>query len=363
MSTPSTSPFAIPDMLWVSPDGSVADRTPPHGDDTWVPVLFDGQVSRAVLPAPGEADYTDLDRYTDTLTRLSQVTRVHTYLSRLDAGHPWRHGLVPDRVRVLDSHVAAQGLRIAAGLADNAPTDILLVLLVVFPHEVQRPEFGWFAPDADPTAFGTYYLAPDGGLPPARPRFRAPQAVTEIGWTLRQVGIRGVVDRAAWNDLDGLARLARRALTEDLESAITIRALLDSAAVAEGTRALKVRTDNAAAYAAFAGEQLRPRLVPSLVKKVVADILGPAAIHYGQWLCPRPEPGTTGDRVRAAYQVMLGSNRDRVVAPLRAVLVARDLGEVVLVDGPRPHLLITRRPDLIATYSRAFLDDQDILRT
>lgn len=334
------------------------------------------------LPERGiNAEYADrLGRVMDTL---SDYLGYHSVLCSRALNSPDQFGLVP--VALDASHVGPAPTELVKAVTGNTwsrgePENPVIAM---FPAELAGDRIAWAAPGTDLTVFGTFYLIPTGVLTPAVYDEDDEPAEVELDdkslrWTLAQVGIPAPVGEALWNDRDGVAALADRAVHEDKEAGLVMAALTDTAKVAQGLRQHQWRRAVMDARAAFAGKTLRPRLVPdtveSLAKEKDLELTWTSAYRWGRsnddeqnrLICGMHELNNyeifgwnSGVKPLAAVYVgKLGKATDRkfraYITDLQTKLDARKLGTVVISDA-NPHAFwITLDVDALNTYRAAF---------
>lgn len=336
-------------LVTTSPDpGREFNRHPP---DTGIVVRIDCSGDTAQITEAPDLVGVDEDRAHTVVAFVQQAAEVmHAlrYVHRRAVSSPSRFGLVSRRTMYARHRSDWLGAHnrdeIADTLGDTIDRDWL------------APDLAWFAPHADPSKFGTLYLAPAEGLD------------GETSWHLRQVGLgHESQGHAHWSNDTELAKLAARCF-DDLELVMTMAALSDPSLVREQAAEHAVRLAIAEARVAFTAK--KDRIRPQLVEKIALEAYRTSG--YRGWprsgvhrlLDPTVEWGeSTRLTIYAAQSTNFPAdmtNEQCSQAALRArdLLDERGLGIVVLVYDPdrEPEysMWITQRPDLLQQHRAAF---------
>jgi hypothetical protein len=340
-----------------------------HTEGIATKLIFDGVNSTIANLSLTDFTYTTAEQTSNGLNVLAALQRVHTAACRLDAHHPrhaslvpHRHSLKSERRNTVDMFIDAVNLSYGNGGAARE-------LLAQMPEEFINFEFGWFSPDVDPTKFGTYYLVPTGYLDGQRYTYRNAADAEPLAWALRQVGIDGTISTSPWNDQEAINDATQRVLTEDLDTAMTIRALTDSETVSASLREHERRQSTLAARTAFVARKLRPRLVPDTINVVLreADLYskltwsglyttGTRMLELNDteifgW--PQPQP------IAAAYRVGFEEDLTKtefadIATRIQNALAPRNLGKVIIDTSRRNVLWVCTDLDLFTEYAAAF---------
>jgi hypothetical protein len=343
----------------------------PHGTVT---LTFRDGESQHSTSLPTTLDGTTANSLSDALGTLSGLLNLHTVLGRREAHHPRTMGLTAQALP--NGHVgfSSRAATAAAGLL-GFNTDLLQLLVPgALPRELHEEPWGWFAPNSSPEQFGSLYLVAAGSLDGSDwPDWRSgtqhrTAGFPGIGWALVQTGVDGYLAFAPWDNEDAIRALVDRALTEDIEQTLTMRALADSESVAEGLRRHEYRSQLYAAREAFVGKLLRPRLVPDLVAQTATDCGVTLARSYRGPTTTMHELNDyrifgwrdTPSRMAAVYSIALDPalNKDAFLAFTSALqngLDARRLGTVMIDPLDHSHAWITAAPELLEQFRAAFL--------
>lgn len=216
-----------------------------------LPFVVDGPVGALVLgdwELPTPADAQALEEVAAAFRSASVLLGFLTGVHRRLVSHPAHAGLVG---HPLDSRMAMSA-QWSAGYALGGALETVAELV---PSHYWDGTHGWFAPDADPRAFGQFYLC-------------ATSDSDAVEWQIRQVGMdTEPVDSARWDDAPGLARLHEFCRTSNREHVLAVQALTDSGAVRTSRQKHEFALAVKAARDAFARkkDQLKPRLTEAAV--------------------------------------------------------------------------------------------------
>lgn len=226
--------------------------------------------------------------------------------------------------------------------------------------------YGLIAPQADPLTFGTLYLRPEA-YPDAK------DCAHEDHWVLAQVGVDGTLACVAWKDRLGLEHLTELALANEIETALTLRALTKNS---EDLRTLKechfnhdhVR-DTIAARKEYPASTLLPAVINQAIRKALhlTTHIYPELVtitsyinldRYGQLRAsiekPNPFAAITVTPTSGFYALdELVSQLRRRLAPISNVHLLR--GSQMLTGTPL--LVITDAPHLVLRFPAAFYLD------
>jgi hypothetical protein len=310
--------------------------------------------------------------------RLSQLMRVHTTTCRLAENHPANFGLVAHKIEVAERWGSPQSLLDRAGVGRGyGNEDLCNQYLALLPADFVNPEAGWFQPGQDATVFGAYHLVVNGDLE-ARSSWRSSD---DLGWVLRQAAIEGALDTMGWDNVARMKDAVSRVVGEDLDTAMTIRALTDTERVAKAAKEHAYKLASRAARITFANTQLRPRLVPELVEKTARDaghelntgwrydedfdISG--LLSLDGWSITRGlekeslEHDGRGNikAVNACYRLVLKESAGPkkfadLVTAVQTALSARKLGTVAYDAARTDRMWVSLKPELLLKHRAAF---------
>jgi hypothetical protein len=319
---------------------------------------------------------------------LSASLQGHTALCRVGMLDPAARGLVAYRLPNMEDANSLM-YELGAEYCVELP-EASAVLLGVDPAWLSAG-YGWFAADADPSVFGTPFVAPYGEL---RAEDDADDSETP-GWLLCQVGIDDPLYIPAWAPVMGSARwdapgaldaLVAQVTGLDPETALISRVLSapaeQVATIREQQHAQQRADARAGAGRAYTpAAKLRPRLVQAAVQ-AAADVCG---VMLNGWNSRRPgmrtawvmscnvEPqaAVPGRRQRAEVPqvgvqiVFRGRNTDRqmraFLTQVQEQLNVRQLGRVAIVmnDGDVNRGYVFADPALLEAFPAAFGVSED----
>jgi hypothetical protein len=329
-----------------------------------VPLTFTGGESRFTPDLTYPIGANSADELADAFAVLRNSMRLHTTLARRDAHHPHRHGLVPQELPV--GHVGMTSVAVdQAALGWYRAGTAVTALIDPLPIELTRPSFGWFAPGVTPETFGALYVAAVSSLDTGA---YTADKFPGLGWALVQAGIDGHLAYAAWDDQAGIEKLCSRAVHEDAEITMTMRALTDSTAVGDGLRSHRYRQALMTSRDRFPGRTLRPRLVPDIIDATLAT--WGLATTRGTGMNTLDDYTIFGwnakiPAVPAVHAIVLTEGTTApahltFVAALQEALNARTLGTVIVTPGDTQRAWVTRAPNLLSELRAAFRIDDGV---
>lgn len=310
----------------------------------------------------------------DQMTSISDLQKLHTVLGRRAAHHPSRWGLEARPLPgghiglspISAEEASGSGRRNTYWTRNSFSAPELNLELL--PSELHDEHHGWFAPNADLTTFGALYLVPTGTL--EEENWRNSDQIRTFGWALAQVGIEGVLAQAEWHDGAAIENLAKKVLTEDVEIITTMRALSDSAGVADGLKRHRYRQALRDAREHFPQASLRPRLVPGIVEETLRTHTMEEYRTYN-----REEGLAYGMVTLDDYAVYGWRNQPKAIAAgyvlqfkeqpaegkfiafatdLNTRLATRKLGQVIMLPGDFSRVWVTRSLDLTSRFGNVF---------
>lgn len=319
----------------------------------------------------------------NVFSEVEAISRLLTVLHRWQRNHPTRWGLVPKEFPITDDSPRSTILSEASQHAHNSDgADNIIARLA---NEWKNDEIAWFAPGADPSAFGTYYMISVGSLVADAREFYRPTPYPDLGWALAQVGVKpasaprygadiAAGEFAAWNEDEKIREFAQRTLDEEVELSLTMRALTDALAAQRDLSDHRYRTSLLGAREAFAENKIRPRLVDQAVQSAIATTgleQFRDAGYYNEGRRPYFGLQTLDDTrvfgwgsgikgINAAYAVTFDASTPipklrALVVDLQQRLAARALGTVLVDAGDPTTLFVTANVDLFNAHRAAFL--------
>lgn len=200
---------------------------------------------------------TTLSEAQEVAARLTFATSIVPYLTSLvhrERNHPEGHGLVLKRLSKrhdVQTYTYSQWSRLY--VRNKVNTSLPLWESITAPS-------GWFAPNGDPEKFGTLFM-----YTAYEEEYQGSDEILRVRWCLGQVG-RGHVEvaSAAWDDADGVARLAQDVIENEAEAYLAMAALTDDAESLNDERETQDRRQSLlVSRDAFTRprDRIRPRLV------------------------------------------------------------------------------------------------------
>jgi hypothetical protein len=258
-----------------------------------VKLYFDGQVSSVSLSATGVYSSEQIQMMSGRLSEVAAWADIHTVLGRRNVNHPFRSGLVPVYLGPSPVGVAGGSAADAAGAYRYGSDAAGFYEALAVDESVLAEGYGWFAEGSDPNAFGTFYLTAVGSLDTDNVRLKVSASggtdevedveadededgfnVTDhqygpIGFLIGQVGVQNPgMGFATWDDCEGVAKLVATVLEGDIETSLTMRALMNAEEMREASEGHAYRQALYAARELFADVTLRPRMIPDLADAV-----------------------------------------------------------------------------------------------